>query len=188
MQERKDHVTKRKSIFIRMALVVIPLVLLLLSQTALAENTYVITDGDRVRVYSTDTTDPATVLTEAGLALGEDDTYTAQMQGGVSQITVQRQQTVNIRQGDHTIQVTTNGETVGALLDRLDIPTDEYTTVSAPLDSNIYGGMTLTVTKNVSRSPTRSFTATTAPSPPALPRCLPPALTVSCGAKLRCSM
>ncbi len=155
MQERKDHVTKRKSVFVRMAAVVIPLVLLLLlSQTALAENTYVITDGDRVKVYSTDTTDPVTVLTEAGLALGEDDTYTAQMQGGVSQITVQRQQTVNIRQGDRTIQVTTNGETVAALLDRLDIPTDEYTTVSAPLDSNIYGGMTLTVTKNVSQEET----------------------------------
>lgn len=155
MQERKDHVTKRKSVFIRIAVVILPLVMLLfLSQTALAENTYVITDGDRVTVHTTSSTDPATVLTEAGLALGEDDTYTAQMQGGVSQITVQRQQTVNIRQGDRVIEVPTNGETVAALLDRLEISTNEYTTVSAPLDSTTYGGMTLRITQNVSQDET----------------------------------
>lgn len=155
MQERKDHVTKRNSVFIRMAVVVVPLILLLfLSQTALAENTYVITDGDRVKVYTTSSTDPAAVLNEAGLALGEDDTYTTQMQGGVSQITVQRQQTVSIQQGDRIVQVTTNGETVAALLDRLDIPANEYTTVSAPLDSNTYSGMTLRITQNVSQEET----------------------------------
>lgn len=155
MQERKDHVTKRNSVFVRMAVVVIPLVLLLfLSQTALAENTYVITDGDRVKVYTTSSTDPAVVLNEAGLALGEDDTYWAQMQSGVFQITVQRQQTMSIQQGERVIQVATNGETVAALLDRLDIPADEYTTVSAPLDSSTYNGMTLRITQKVNQDET----------------------------------
>ncbi len=152
MQERKDHVTKKKSVFVRMAVVVIPLVLLLLlSQTALAENTYVITDGDRVKLHTTSSTDPAVVLNEAGLVLGEDDTYTAQMQGGVSRIQVQRQHTVSIQQGGRTIQATTNGETVSALLDRLDIPVNEYTTVSVPLDSATYSGMQLEITQNVSQ-------------------------------------
>ncbi|MBQ6889459.1 MAG: G5 domain-containing protein [Oscillospiraceae bacterium] len=152
MQERKDHVTKRKSVFVRMAVVVIPLVLLLLlSQTALAENTYVITDGDRVKVHTTSTTDPVAVLTEAGLALGEDDTYKAQKQGGVSQITVQRQQTVSVQQGEQTIQVASNSETVAALLERLDIPVNEHTTVSAPLDALTYSGMQLRITQNVSQ-------------------------------------
>ncbi len=152
MQEHKDHVTKKKSVFVRMAVVVIPLILLLLlSQTALAENTYVITDGDRVLVHTTHSTDPAAVLNEAGLALGEDDTYTTHTQDGVPQIRVQRLQTVSIRQGERTIQATTNGETVAALLDRLDIPVDEYTTVSAPLDSATYSGMELRVSQNVSQ-------------------------------------
>ena len=51
MQERKHNVVKRKKSIVRMAVLAIPLVLLLLlSQTAFAQNTYVITDGDRVVV------------------------------------------------------------------------------------------------------------------------------------------
>ncbi len=150
MQERKDHVRKRKSVFIRMAVVVIPLILLLfLSQTALARNTYVITDGNRVMVHTTFVTDPAAVLDEAGLALGAEDTYTTHVGDGVSQITVQRQQMVNISQGGRTVQVSTNGETVAALLERLDIPLGPYTTVSVPLDTLTYDGMELRITQSV---------------------------------------
>lgn len=150
MQERKDHVTKRKSLFVRLAVVVIPLILLLLlSQTALAQNTYVITDGDRVMVHTTFVTDPAAVLNEAGLALGADDTYTTQTGNGVSQITVRRQHTVDVHYGGQTIQASTNGEVVAELLERLNIPVDAYTSVSSPMDAATYSGMELRVTRTV---------------------------------------
>ncbi len=151
MQERKDHVTKRKSVFVRMAVVVIPLImlLLLLSQTAFARNTYVITDGNRVMVHTTFVTDPAAVLNEAGLTLGEDDTYTTRKGNGVSEIAVQRQHTVSIDHAGRQIQANTNGETVAALLERLDIPVDQYTTVSAPLDAVTCNGMKLKVSQAV---------------------------------------
>jgi RNA polymerase sigma factor (sigma-70 family) len=110
-------------------------VLGLLSQTALAQNTYVITDGTRVVVYTTNSTDPAVVLTEAGLALGEDDTYTTSPGLGVSEITIRRSLTVTISHCGETLTVESPGETVGALLDRMNILVDGDTNVSVPLDA-----------------------------------------------------
>lgn len=92
MHKLKRFALKRKVLFLRSAAIVLPIfaALLLLSQTAFAKNTYVITDGDRIFTYTTFATDPAAVLGEAGLELGEDDTYTTQASDGHSQITVQR--------------------------------------------------------------------------------------------------
>ena len=92
MQEQKTKSRKRKNVILRLATLMVPVVLLmvLLSQTAFAQNTYVITDGERVVVHTSSATDPATVLIEAGLSLGEDDTYTTSPGLGVSEITVQR--------------------------------------------------------------------------------------------------
>lgn len=148
MQERKAQVKKRNSLFIRMAAIVIPaLLLLLLSQTAFAQNTYVITDGDRVVVHTSYVTDPAAVLTEAGLALGADDTYTTLSGNGVSEITVRRAHKVRVNHGGETIQVDTTGETVGELLNRLEIPVGNYTSVSVPLDTVTYDGLELSVSQ-----------------------------------------
>lgn len=92
MQESKRSPNKRKIQLLRSIALVVPLVctLLLLSQTVAARNTYVITDGERVLVHTTHVTDPKAVLGEAGLELGEDDTYTTQHNQGVSEITVRR--------------------------------------------------------------------------------------------------
>ncbi len=75
----------------------------LLSQAVFAQTTYVITDGDRVLVHTTYATDPAAVLTEAGLELGEADTFTAQSDGAVSEITVKRIQMVRINNGHQAL-------------------------------------------------------------------------------------
>ena len=96
MQERKRNEKKRKRTLLRVTVLAIPLVLLLLSQTALAQNTYVITDGDRVVFHTSTASDPAEVLTEAGLALGEDDTYTTQPGIVGSEITIRRSQLVTV--------------------------------------------------------------------------------------------
>lgn len=152
MRERKRNGLKRKTFFIRIAAVAVLLgSVLLLSQTAFAENTYVITDGDRVVVHTTKVTDPAAVLNEAGLLLDADDTYTTQAGLGVSEITVQRGQTVTIDNCGEALQVSSQGETVAQLLTRLDISTDSTVCVSAPLDSMTYDGMVLSVSTTVRR-------------------------------------
>ena len=92
MQEQQTKSKTRKNALMRIATLMVPvvLILVLLSQTAFAQNTYVITDGERVLIHTSSATDPATVLDEAGLSLGEDDTYTTSPGLGVSEITVQR--------------------------------------------------------------------------------------------------
>lgn len=150
MQERKRKVVKRKAFIFRMAVLAMPLILLLvLAQTAFAENTYVITDGDRVLVHTSSATDPAAVLDEAGLALGADDTYTTQSGLGVSEITVQRSQRVTIVNGAEKLTVDSKGETVQELLDRLSIQLDQDTTVSAPLESTVSAGMQIVISRTV---------------------------------------
>ncbi len=92
MQEQQREIGRKKSVTMRVVTMLVPvmLVLVLLSQTAFAQNTYVITDGERVVIHTSSATDPAKILNEAGLSLGEDDTYSTSPGFGVSEITVQR--------------------------------------------------------------------------------------------------
>ena len=116
-----------------------------LSQTAQAENTFVITDGDAVTVHTTSATDPAKVLQEAGVALSADDIYTTESVDGVSEIKVQRLQSVTVHYGEQMIQTTTYGETLKSLFDRLGILIDDSVVVSLPLDRETNHGMVVRV-------------------------------------------
>lgn len=154
MQTRKKNKAGHRPVFFRLAVLVIPLVMLLFfSQTAFAQNTYVITDGDRVMVYTSAATDPAAVLTEAGLTLGADDTYTTQSGSGISEITVQRSQLVSVSYGGEVHKLSSTHETVGELLAFLGIPTEDVE-VSAPLDSDVTDGMKITVSRVISSTQT----------------------------------
>ncbi len=148
MQEKHEPMAKRKMPFVRMAVLVFPLVLLLLlSQTVFAQNTYVITDGERVLVHTSAATDPALVLDEAGLALGADDTYTTQPGIGVSEITIQRSaEPVSVQ------------ETVAQLLEQQNIPMDINTAVSVPHYTQLSEDMQLTAGHRVLS--TQTYTAT----------------------------
>lgn len=149
---KMHHLTRRcRVLFSRTAAVALPLlvVMLLLSRTAFAQNTYVITDGDRVLVHTTYATDPAAVLDEAGLELGEEDTYTTQQGNGVSEILVRRVQTVSINHCGEEMTAESYGETVGELLDRLHVETGGDTRVSVPLETETYDGMTLEVSRTI---------------------------------------
>ena len=158
MQERKRNKAKRKKSIIRLTMLAVPLVLLLLlSQTAFAQNTYVITEGDRVVVYTTSATDPAAVLDEAGLALGADDTYTTQAGIGISEIKVQRSVTVTVDNCGEILTVNAKNETVESLLKRLNIRVDGSTAVSAPLEATVTEDMKITVTRSVHN--TETYTA-----------------------------
>ena len=121
----------------------------LLSQTASAQTTYVITDGENVTLHTTYETDPVQVLSEAGLELDTDDTYITQEGTGISEIKVQRNQTVVIDNCGKETAITTYGETVGELLERMDVPMDGNTQVSLPLETMTYDGMELEVKRTV---------------------------------------
>ena len=151
MHHRKKFALERKNLFIRVAaLVIIPMiVVLLLSQPVFAETTYVITDGSRILVYTTTATDPETILDEAGLALGADDTYTIQASDGNSDITIQRGQTISINYYGKEMEVTSFGETVEALLTRLNLSWGEDDVITLDLKQDTFDGMEFSVSSIV---------------------------------------
>ena len=115
--------------------------MVLLAQTAFAQNTYVITDGEQVTVHTSFASDPAKVLDEVGVELDEDDFYTTAAGDGVSEITVQRGQVVYVNYCGDEMELNTYGETLGALLDRNGIQTYGQYSVSQSLQTMTYDGM-----------------------------------------------
>lgn len=149
MQVFKHFFSDRKALLLRAVAVVLPLVIVitLLSQTAFAQTTYVITDGSRVVVHTTYATDPKAVLGEAGLKLGEDDTYTTSTQSvdGTAEIQIQRGQTIRIDYYGEAIEAISTGESVENLLRRLNLTWTEGDTISVPLNAETFDGMELAV-------------------------------------------
>lgn len=147
MRKLKHFAVKRKVLLVRIAAILFPMIfaVLLLSQTAFAKNTYVITDGSRVFTYTTFATDPITVLDEAGLELDEDDTYTTQPGIGTSEITIQRNQEILISYHGEQMQVKSFGETVQQLLTRLNISVESSDVISHPMNADTYDGMCLRI-------------------------------------------
>ena len=159
MHKLKRFASKRKVLLIRTFAILIPMFLiLLLSQTAFAKNTYVITDGDRVFTYTTSATDPRQVLGEAGLELDENDTYTTQEANGTSEITVCRNQIIYINYYGEEMTATSNGGSVEQLLRRLNLFLGENDTISWPLDDNTFDGMRLRVENVIHQEQTYTTT------------------------------
>lgn len=114
-----------------------------LSLAASARNTYVITDGDTVLVHTTYATDPTEVLSEAGLELGKDDTYTTLK----DTITVNRRQTITVNYGGEALTSTTYGSTVSQILDGLGIPMSGNYRISQAPEAETFDGMVIDVTR-----------------------------------------
>lgn len=149
MLEYNRFVKKKINKLARKILLIIPAlcIIFLMSQTALAKSTYLINDGGRVLLHSTYATDPATILNEAGLPLGEEDTYTTQEGSDFLEIRVQRKQLVTVLHKGRTIYATTYGESVGSLLSRLNLILEAEDILSVPHDTATYDGMVLTISK-----------------------------------------
>lgn len=158
MQAITSFIEKRKNLFFRVATLALPFVILMvmLAPTVFAQTTYVITDGNHVRVYTTYATDPADVLSQAGFQLGADDTYTSQPGNGVSEITVRRNQTIHINYAGQLIETSSYGETLEALLTRLNLAAMDELQVSLPLGTETYDGMEVAVNRMVQA--TQSYT------------------------------
>ena len=151
MRRIKRFSSKKNEFLFRTAAILLPLIsiVLLLSQTAFAQNTYVITDGERIVIHTSSATDPAEVLDEAGLTLGSDDTYTTQGGDGVSEITVRRNLTILINNCGEELTLEASAGTVKALLEQLNIMPDENSTVSVAMDTTLYDGIEIIITRTI---------------------------------------
>ena len=129
---------------VRLLALLLPVAVLSLSlvQTVSARNTYVINDGESVKVHSTYATDPAAVLEEAGVTLSGSDYYTTD---GSSAITVQRGRQVTVDYCGQTVQITSYGETLEELFQRKGMNYQGAYRISVPLDTPIYDGMQIKV-------------------------------------------
>lgn len=125
-------------------------ILLLLAPTAFAK-TYVITDGDRTFTYTTFATDPGDILDEAGMSLEEHDSFTTQ--NGAA-ITIRRAMEIRLVYRSEEICITSSGETVGQLLNRLGLDVTEHDTLSHSPDTQVQDGMELRVDQTLVRRET----------------------------------
>ena len=142
MQIFAPFMVKRNRGLHLMAVVIVALCLVgILAPTVLAQNTYVITDGQQVTVHNSFASDPEVVLDEAGVELDSDDFYTTEADDGVSHIQVQRSQTITVNYCGQRMEAETYGTSVDAFLDTLGIrPYGNYS-ISHPLDSQTFDGM-----------------------------------------------
>lgn len=138
---------RKRSNLLRILVFVLPVVFLvtILSQSVLAQNTFVITDGDEVIVHTSYASDPAQALDEAGIEVDVDEFSTTQTEDGVYDITVQRNDLVKVTYCGEVLEVKIEDKTVGDLLLRAGIPTGEGYEVSADLSEAPYDGMELLV-------------------------------------------
>ena len=118
----------------------------LLGQPSFAR-TYVITDGDRVLTHTTFATDPGTVLTEAGLELSREDRFTTE----AGSITVSRAPRVTLHWRGQTMHLTAWEETLGQLLNRLELVPESEDVLSHSLDAPLSDGMEVRIDRVVTR-------------------------------------
>lgn len=151
---------EKNALFIRATAAVLAMVcaVSILSQVAFAKTTYVITDGDQVTVHTTFATDPADVLTEAGLELSDADTFETQAGDGVSEITVRRGMKVSIDYCGNLMDAVAYGETVGELLDSMDIHPAPSAELSVSREDVTFDGMVITISTTVVSTDTCTVT------------------------------
>ncbi len=120
-------------------------------QSAFAQNTFIINDGDNVVVHTTHETDVDAVLDEAGIELGEKDTYETSYEDGKTSITVKRVQMVTVLYHGETTIVGTYGETVESLLSGMDIRLGANDHMSCEPDAKTYNGMRVEIYEEQTR-------------------------------------
>ena len=149
MKKPKSKAMRRRDFLIRSYVALLTLILVLsmtalLSQTAFA-TTYVINDGDRVVTYTSFATDPAEVLGRAGVPLEEYDTYTTEAVDGAETITINRARRITVCYHGQSSVVSSQEQTVGDLLERLELEVTDEDRLSHDLQEELIDGMALTI-------------------------------------------
>lgn len=147
---------KKKNRWISIAVLVLCVAVLVvtLSQTALAQTTYVIMDGDQVTHHTTYTSNPEKVLSEAGFTLDTDDFYITEATDHGPEIRVQRVQDVTVQYCGSELNVKSASQTVGQLLQEQGIPVGGEYVVSVPEETPVKEGMEITVSHVVNSEET----------------------------------
>ena len=109
------------------------------------QDTYRIEDGDRVVFHTTVAEDPLEILQEAGIPLGDADRLNAVRGEGGPVLQVLRQQRITVDYYGQVQEVTSYGETVEQLLQRLALPVGEGDRSSVPMDQMTCDGMVLRI-------------------------------------------
>lgn len=137
----------RRNSFLHMLLIAVPLVLLLtlFSQSAFAQRTYVITEGEQVIVHKTYIDDPVMALSEAGIKADPHEYHVFQRKPHVYDISVVRDDVVVVMNCGEKLYVEPEESTVGELLARIGVALEEGYEISCPLDALLEDGMTITV-------------------------------------------
>lgn len=122
---------------------------LLMDQTVLAKNTYVINDGDQTLVHTTYSTDPVDVLDEAGITVSEADIIETTQGEDAAQITVIRGMKVTVDYCGKKMDFVAYGETVSEFFDRNGIALNENSRVSVALGAKTFDGLAIVVNDTI---------------------------------------
>ena len=127
------------------AAIVVVLALTAFTLSVFAQNTYIITDGERVTSCKSFSSDPDKVLSRAGIPLGQTDTYTTEHENNISYITIRRAQQITVVCDGQRTAVESYGESVEELLDRMGITLGEDDKISCNADEMTFDGMTIEI-------------------------------------------
>lgn len=139
----------RRNSFFQMLVVAVPLVLLLtlLSQSAFAQKTYVITEGDQVIVHKTYVADPVKAMDEAGIKADPHEYHIFKRRHHVYDISVIRDDVVVVVNNGEKLYVEVEDNTVSDLLARIGVTLEDDVEISCALDAEVEDGMTIVIEK-----------------------------------------
>ena len=143
---RKFAMRKDNAMVRLMIMMIVPMMLIAsVSLTAYAQSGYVIYDGNDRRVVLSDATEPSEVLSEAGIELSRADIVEMNDEGMRPEITVLRNQLIYINNGGQQMVSNTYGQTVGELLESINLSLNEGDAIDVALDTMTYDGMKLNI-------------------------------------------
>ena len=143
---RKFAMRKDNAMVRLMIMMIVPMMLMAsVSLTAYAQSGYVIYDGNDRRVVLSDATEPSEVLSEAGIELSRADIVEMNDEGMRPEITVLRNQLIYINNGGQQMVSNTYGQTVGELLESINLSLNEGDAIDVALDTMTYDGMQLNI-------------------------------------------
>ena len=143
---RKFAMRKDNALVRLMIMLIVPVMLIAtVSMTAYAQSGYIIYDGEDRHVVLSEATEPSEVLSEAGLELGRADLIEMNEEGMRPEITVRRNQLIRINNGGQDMVTNSYGETVGELLERINMGLNEGDAIDVALETMTYDGMELNI-------------------------------------------
>ena len=147
MSKLKKFAMHKDNAFVRFAIMLIVPVLLIgsVAMNAYAESGYVIKDGDVRQVVFSDATEPSEVLADAGIELARADIVEMNEEGMRPEITVRRAMLIRINNGGQSVVTHSYGETVGELLERVNLGLNEGDVIDVDLNAETYDGMQLNI-------------------------------------------